>query len=234
MIGKLFLAVAPEYQWVLAVSLPIAREVNLALMLKMSHIASECKSWPVVCSVSHYMNARHALFIAIIIGNVATYETSLLVLGIDFLINIYLCLKLIYLRRNKNKFDVSKQVALIQELVLNEHVEFVMPIAYFICFLAAYYGPNSEYIGNIKYGGMGFKPVTEIDKFYKNITKLFLIDTSSAAICTLTLWMVCKVNLLRAYYQMLKESWLHMAIQTAFLLEFVSINVLFCSSFYFL
>ena len=225
LIGIVFIAVPPEYQWALALCLPIVREVNLSIMLRMSRTASECKSWPVVCSVSHYTNARHSMFMAVIIGSVVTYETSLLILGIDFVINIYLCLKLIYLRTNKNSVDLSKQVSLIQELVLNEHVEFVMSIAYFVCFLSAYYGPNSENIGSVKYVGWGFKPLTDISNFYKNITTLFLIDTSSVVICTVTLWMVCKINLLRAYYQTLKEFWFHMAVQTAFLLEFVSINV---------
>ena len=217
----LFGKVPLQYQWAISLVLPMLREINLAISLKMTQSASETKAWPVVCSVTHYMSARHVLFITIIIGNVATHEASLCILAIDFIINMYLCLKLVYLRRNKPE-QLQDQIILIQGLVLNEHVEFVMPIAYLCCFVAAYYGPNGELIGNIKYGNWRFKAVTEVDLFYRNITELFLIDLSSAIICTIILWMACKINLLRAYYQLLKDHWQEMAVQTAFLLEFVS------------
>ena len=217
-----FLKVSPEYQWGVAFCLPIIRELNLALMLKMTKIASAGKFSRVSCSVSHYMNSRHALYVAIIIGTIATFETSLVILGIDFLINLYISIKLIYLRKWKTETTRSEQVELLQELVLNEHVEFIMPISYFVVFLAAYYGPNGQYIGNIKYGGWAFHAITEIENFYNNIAQLFFADLSSLLLCAVLLWLSCKINIFRAYYQMVKKGWIEMAIQTAFLLDLVS------------
>ena len=148
-------------------------------------------------------------------------ETSLVIIGIDVVINLYLCLKLIFLKMGKPETG-SKQTRILQTIVLNEHVEFVTPIAYFVCFLCAYYGPNGEYIGNIKFGGWGFNAIGDIDQFYRNIAKLFLADLSSVFLCAISLWFVCKINLFRAYYQMLNHHWLEMSIQTAFVMELVS------------
>ena len=217
----LFLKISQQYQWILALFLPVLRELNLAMMLRLTKKASQCKSWRVECSVTHYLNTRHAMFLSIIIGTVATLETSLVMIGIDVMINLYLCLKLIFLKIWKPE-AASKQTRILQTIVLNEHVEFVAPIAYFVCFLCAYYGPNGEYIGNIKFGGWGFNAIGDIDQFYKNIAKLFLADLSSVILCAILLWFVCKINLFRAYYQMLNHHWLEMSIQTAFVMELVS------------
>ena len=221
LIVVLFLKISQQFQWILALFLPVVRELNLAMMLKLTKKASLCKSWRVECSVTHYLNTRHAMFLSIIIGTVATLEASLIIIGIDVMINLYLCLKLIYLKMGKPE-TASKQRMILQTIVLNEHVEFVTPIAYFVCFLCAYYGPNGEYIGNIKFGGWGFNAIDDIDQFYENIAKLFLADLSSVILCAVLLWFVCKINLFRAYYQMLNNHWLEISIQTAFIMELVS------------
>ena len=221
LIVVLFLKISQQLQWILALFLPVVRELNLAMMLRLTKTASQCKSWRVECSVTHYLNTRHAMFLSIIIGTVATLEASLIIIGIDVMINLYLCLKLIYLKMGKPE-TASKQRMILQTIVLNEHVEFVTPIAYFVCFLCAYYGPNGEYIGNIKFGGWGFNAIDDINQFYENIAKLFLADLSSVILCAVLLWFVCKINLFRAYYQMLNNHWLEISIQTAFIMELVS------------
>ena len=221
LIVVLFLKISHQYQWILALFLPVVREFNLAMMLRLTKKASQCESWRVEWSVTHYLNTRHAMFLSIIIGTVATLEASLVIIGIDVMINLYLCLKLIYLKMGKPE-TASKQTRILQTIVLNEHVEFITPIAYFLCFLCAYYGPNGEYIGNIKFGGWGFNAIDDIDQFYENIAKLFLADLSSVILCAILLWFVCNINLFRAYYQMLNNHWLEISIQTAFIMELVS------------
>jgi len=170
---------------------------------------------------------KNALFIAITVGTYATDETSYVMLGIDFLINLYCCFKIIYLHKKYvsekcEKAGVSA-IETIKELVLNEHIELVMGVAYFLCVLIAYYGPNSEQIGNIKFGGWHFTAICDIDTFISNLCFLFFIDTCSAVICAVLLWLICKINIFKAYYLMLQEFWLMMAVQTAFSLQSVSI-----------
>merc|ERR1712020_280360 len=86
LIVVLFLKISQQFQWMLALLLPVVRELNLAMMLRLTKTASQCKSWRVECSVTHYLNTRHAMFLSIIIGTVATLETSLVMIGIDVMI----------------------------------------------------------------------------------------------------------------------------------------------------
>ena len=149
---KLFVEVPSQYQWIVGIIVLIVREVHQWIMIKLSQKASGCNSWTVDCSTGFLVKTMYAQYLAVILGSVATNETSALILGIDFLLNIYQCLKIVYLEE-ENRTGSSEQIAAIQELVLSEHVEFVLPITYFICFLAGFYGPNAELIGNIKFAG---------------------------------------------------------------------------------
>ena len=120
---------------------------------------------------------------------------------------------------------MSNQIVANRELVLIEHVELVVPVAYLLCLVAAYYGPNAEMFGNIKFGGWHYTAITDINRLYKNLCLLFFVDMCSVILCSIILWVTCKINLLRVYIQMLKNFWLLMAVQTAFLLDMVSVVV---------
>ena len=180
------------------------------------------------CSVLNYVNPTHALFIAITIGTLATDEALYIILGIDFLMNMYACFKIIYLHRKFSsiayKGSFNPAIETIRVLVLNEHVELIMGITYWICFMAAYCGQNGDKIGNIRLERWNFKRIPDIDMFCTNLSILFCIDTCSAILCSLLLYVICNINVFRAYYQMLQEFWLLIAVQTALLLEHVSVK----------
>ena len=66
----------------------------------------------------------------------------------NLFINISMCCKIVNLKKMKHA-DIDSQIELLQGLVINEMIELVLPLAYSICLLAAYFGPNAEKIGNI-------------------------------------------------------------------------------------
>ena len=136
---------------------------------------------------------------------------------------IYQCLRVIYLQR-KGLTGTPEQISAIRELIVSEHVETVMPITYFVCFLSDFYGPNAEVLGGVKFDGWHFKAVNNIDKFCTNLLFFFFIDMCSLVFSTIALWTCCKINLVRAYYQILRELWIIMAVQTSFSMLMVSIN----------
>ena len=51
---------------------------------------------------AHYMESRHAVFLCTMMGSVASNESAYLILGMDFLMNIYNACKII------SKFKKSK------------------------------------------------------------------------------------------------------------------------------
>ena len=86
----------------------------------------------------------HALFVAQCVGAAATQFSTYLLLGIDFAINMYFAGKFFWLFKKK-KFEACGET--LQGLVMNEFLEFTMPLLFLVCFLAAFHGPNAEIIG---------------------------------------------------------------------------------------
>ena len=98
-----FIYVPNDYQWLLGLVSPLARVFVVFVLNEISKNASGLEETN-LCS-QHYMESRHALFMAIIIGSVATPLTVYLIIGLDFLINIYNCLYVVLMVKKKGKFE---------------------------------------------------------------------------------------------------------------------------------
>ena len=62
------------------------------------------------------------------------------------------CIRIIWVKRKKD-IDVKLEGKMINNLLcltLNEIVEAVVPLSFFVCFLVSYYGPNAALIGGVK------------------------------------------------------------------------------------
>ena len=125
-------------------------------------------------------------------------------MGADFVDNIYLSVKIVLLKK-RNILDVDSQISLLQELALNEIVECTAPLAFLFSFLVAYYGPNSDLIGNMKSDLWQFRKVEEIEQFLANVLMIFFTDLSSLAVTALILWTFGRINLFLAIMAIQKE-----------------------------
>ena len=94
----------------------------------------------------HIIALFHALFLAQCAGASATPLSTYLLLGVDFLINIYFAFSVFRLFKKKRMRACGETL---QALVLNETLEFTVPLMFMICFLAAFFGPNAEVIGRV-------------------------------------------------------------------------------------
>ena len=106
----------------------------------------------------------------------------------------------------------------IKELVVRERIESTIPLTYLICFLMAYYGPNAEFLGNIKLTIWQYQAVSDA-QLYKNIQSLLImfgIDLLSGIINGILLWKACNINVFRVMQKVQKEFWLIMGVQEAF------------------
>ena len=121
-----------NYQWIISVFLPLLREVNLWLSLKCASKASfgDETSTRVVCTYATC--TTHSLFLAYTMGSIATFATSIIILVGDFMINIGLSGWIIYIWK-KNANSIEKPIELLQELVINEIVEMMVPVIYLLC-----------------------------------------------------------------------------------------------------
>ena len=91
----IFVNIDVRYQWTIALILPIFREFQIWLTIKVASKASLGDFTRVSIATNLLILIEHALSLTIIVGQLASFETSCLVLAIDFLMNIYTCFKLI-------------------------------------------------------------------------------------------------------------------------------------------
>ena len=212
----------PKYQWIVALATPVLREFNIWISFSYAKRATkgDTNSAEIVCG--QRMCCGHAYIMVCTLGAIATHETSAVVLCIDFCINIFICCKIIFCKRNQ-PMDTDKQIGLLQELVINEIVEFMVPLAYLFVFIFAYYGPNAELIGTIKNGYWQYSPVEDIGYTIKCVMAFFLADLCSIFVSSLLLWNYCRINLYSAFVAIQKEFGIAFTVQLATIVNFVSI-----------
>ena len=107
---------------------------------------------------------------------------------------------------------------MMEELVLTERIETLVPLTYIICFTIAYYGPNAEILGNVKLNLWAFKPILDIGNYMKNIFILFIVDFMSLVLNGIILRTTCNINIFKIFQNIQSEFWLIMAVQQACLL----------------
>ena len=91
----------------------------------------------------------HMIFVSVCVGGIAT-DATLYTLATDFIINNYFAVMTWRAKRNATQKSLQKLKTSVQILVLSECLEIVIPLAYLLCFVIAYYGPNADILGNIK------------------------------------------------------------------------------------
>ena len=97
--------VPQEYQWIVAVLSPLLREYGIWIETKMSSMASSGVA-PHKLVVRHFIETRHAVFLSVMLGGIATPESTYCIIAMDFLINIYHGLKIV---RKSNAGKNGKQ-----------------------------------------------------------------------------------------------------------------------------
>ena len=94
---------------------------------------------------------------------------------------------------------------LLQNLAINEMIEFVAPLVYLVCFVLAYYGPNSNMIGGVRSNYWQYSSHDDIGHAVSYILIFFVVDITSAFICHYLLWKLGKISLFRACLALQKE-----------------------------
>ena len=203
-----------EIQWIMAIVLPIHRELNLWVIIKLLEKSTDYTTTvPLIpkLTATTLVNLGHAINVAGIISSMATEITSYSILTVDFMMNLFLLHNIIRLHRNITPTDASENERRMIEKTENimilfaiETVEFLTPIIYSLTFAIAYYGPNAEMIGGIKGDFWKFKIIEDMTSFQTNLFLMFAIDFVSAIISGLALWKFCSTDFLHEGYKMMK------------------------------
>ena len=222
MLGTAFVKIPSDYQWILAFLTPFLGEIGCMVLFKINCKAAGeqlegNQERTIDCLTQHYIGARHAVFMGVIVGGVATQTTNYCIAAMDFVLAIYDCLKII--RKHRKNEDILDDV---EDLVMSER-QSLIGLIYLLLILMSYFGPNADLLGNIKMSIWHFQsPIGDIQVFIYNVVFWMAVDLFSALISGMLLWYFCKANVLKSMFKLQKQFWLQFAIVEAFVMTEVS------------
>ena len=198
---KMFSMLNEELQWITAIMITIQKVTNNYVMEKFTCNAVKSENNLNAIGITTIYGATvYKIVVVILIGSKANIVTGYCILAIQFLMNMYLCVKIIRLHRQSVE-DISQTENLLKrkdeclvKLMLNEIVESLTPIMFIIAFMFAYFGPNAKIIGNIQNGYWQFKAVNDIHAYLIGILYTATVDLSSVVISLHLLWGFCRID----------------------------------------
>lgn len=203
----LFEMVPAKFQFVLAFALPILRYGNSWVQHKIADKAKGSIESANRFAVNCYVACTHALYLSIIIGSKATDITSYLICGIDVILNMKLCYKIVRIYKRHGKILHAEIQNDLQTLVMKETLELLLPILYCIMFSMAYFGPNAEIMGNIKNDYWQYKKVEDVTIPLSKIGVFLFIDLLRIMLSSFILWKCCRINFFSEYCRMMDIYW---------------------------
>ena len=208
MILSFFLGRIPiGYQWILAIFFPLTKIATEKIVLNVAYVASGRKDDSTKFVASCIVVTGYKIFLVLLVKSSSSDATNYTILISEFLINMYLCLKIILLHHKGKESKVKLGKEILNKLVLKETIEFMAPLTYIGTFLMAFYGPNGSLIGSIKNSYWHYKEVTDVEKLLWHTSLFCIIDASSAIIASILLWTVCKIDFYMAYCKMINKFW---------------------------
>ena len=208
-----------DIQWVFAIVLWMVKGINDIVGEKIISKAATTENivgaqmWGKLAS-----NIMFSFWIAVALATSVALTTSLLWLAINFGMNLFLCFKAIRMSRKVSEEDIhatttkSKMLDTVEELVLNETIEVIVPLAFIGSFAISYFGPNREIL--LFHLGCSLWKPAELEIFNSivmPVVYMALLDFSSAVIAGILLWKVCRINIVREYCKAIHKHWMSLA-----------------------
>ena len=202
--GILFYAFRDSYQWAIAIALFPIRE-SLQIMLDRFGLKASNGDPTAAEITSTFTFANlHAIFECCIVGAFATNASTLIIISQEFIPMTYLVLQIVWVKK-KTPDDVEKLIKLLQDLIVKEMVGFLVPIIFISCFTMAFFGPNSEILGNVRSNYWNYQAVEDYGAYVGNVLMVFLVDAIAMVLSSTLLWKTCKINLYRVYSALHEE-----------------------------
>ena len=209
-----------QYQPIAALLLSLLREASEMILIQVVTKSASGDARGAIIFMKYTIATRHTLIFCKIIGNSATKSTSFVLMAVDFFLNIYLCLRIIWLKKQQPNMMI-KQIEKLQDLALYEMVEFQTPLAFIIVLCITYFGPNGALYGNVLNSYWTFKPVEDIYQTVTNMVIFFLVDFSSTVVSAILLFHFCEIRLWEVFLKLQAEFGRSFNIMLSYLLVLV-------------
>lgn len=201
----------PHLQWVLAFFVPVVRKMGVKLVTRTGLKAAGTNDVLVEIVLQHGVVCLNALFLSVCMTALARFETTVILLAIDFLMNLHSCYRVIQTGCGKT----------LLVMLLKESLQILLPLAYLVCFLVAFYGPNAHVLGNIKAEKWQYGKVDD-DKVGEVVVRILVLaglEALSLVIFTVAVWKFKRINVWKFFLYMQREMGFAFAAQQAFFLE---------------
>ena len=206
LITKTLLVLPKNWLWIPGLFLPLIKEFNCWIQTKMYKKSSDGDPYCVEITCGHGVALGHSFFLAYAIGTLATTTFSAVIIAGDFCINVFRCLRLIHFKnKGENRYNIERQIEILQVLVISETNEFIAPLCYILCFMTAYFGPNSGLIGNIGNSYWQYSSIKNVVESIKFVVIFMFVDLGSLVVVSVVLWKKYRINLYRAFSALQKE-----------------------------
>jgi hypothetical protein len=204
----LFEKVSKNYQPILAFAFPILRYGCGNMQHKVTERARGENELSARVATSCKVACTHSLYLAIIIGSSATDITACLICGMDSIVILKSCFDLVRMQRKHGFLYVQEKFKNnVQDLVIKETLELLLPLTYCLVLSISYFGPNAEIMGNIKNDHWQYIKIEDITIPLTRIGIFLLVDILRILLDSWLLWKYCKIGLLYEYHQMMETYW---------------------------
>ena len=193
-----------SYQPIVALALPVTREISVWIGMKFIKKICSADEKGAELFLQYTLSARHAIVVGSFMSSVPNSLVSYVLMGADFLINVLLCLWIVW-SKVKHPDKIHSQIDLLQELAIAELTEFHAPLSLIVTISLAYFGPNATILGNISNDYWQYEAIEDINGYMANLGLFFMIEFSCAIVTTIILWFTCRINLCKAFVELQEE-----------------------------
>ena len=230
-ITKLFNKVSREVQWLAGLIVPVTKEINDRIIdrfITKSALPENIVEASFIGKISN--NLAYSFWLAITLATSATEVTGFVLLGINFCLNLLICFRALKLTRKVSpppfntvaKKDLRDKV--VTELILNESIEILVPIAFIGSFSAAYFGPNNDTLGGVGCSVWTYHKVDDLYDLFLPVLEMAIFDSGSLIISGCLLWNFCRINIIRKYCKTIKKFWIYLAIGSGYYINAVCVT----------
>ena len=207
-----------DIQWIVSVIVPLSKEINDRIQIILITQYFNKESIGDVKFIGKIMShVIYSYWLAINVALTTTWATQYVLFGINVIVDLTLCIKIIRLHRKPSELQngtnnlerLKNEVT--TELILNEYVGMMLPIAFISTFSLGYFGPNKDQLGNIGVAIWGYEKVKDIQAFLTPVVELALIDAGCAVLTGVLLWASCRINVFKHYCNTIKKYWKYLA-----------------------
>ena len=227
---KLLDKVSRDVQFLAALIVPVTKEINDLVIDKFitkAALPENVNEASFIGKISN--NLAYSFWLATILATTATQSTGYVLLGINLCINLVLCFKALKLDREVFPLHLDKMTKqnlreqALTELILNESVEIIVPIAFIGSFASAYFGPNNDILGGVGCSIWTYQKVQYLRDLFLPVLEMAIFDSGSLIITGCLLWNFCRINIVSKYCETIKNYWMYLAIGGGFYTNAVSI-----------